>query len=116
MSVIETVSDVDNTFLSRREITCSFAGVGGRLKKLEAAGMVAKKFKINGKVVIPVRLQPLVGKPQVTGTFYVYDDEALAKRHVNPTIFARMERARAAEDAGQEGAAAEGQAPGEKPG
>jgi len=28
----------------------------------------------------------------VTGTFYVYDDEVLAKKHVNPTIFSRLEK------------------------
>ncbi len=32
MSLIEAVSDVDNTFLSRREITCNFVGLGGKLK------------------------------------------------------------------------------------
>lgn len=95
MSVIEAVSDVNNTFLSRRELTCNFAGLGGRLKKLEAADMVAKEFKLGGKVVIPMRLQSQVGRPLVTGTFYVYDDEELAKKHVDPTIFARLEKARA---------------------
>ena len=35
MSMIETLSDVNNTFLSRREITCTFRGLGGKLKKLE---------------------------------------------------------------------------------
>ncbi len=28
----------------------------------------------------------------ITGTFYVYDDEKLAKRHINPTIFSRLEK------------------------
>ena len=26
------------------------------------------------------------------GTFYIYDDEGLAKKQVNPTIFARLEK------------------------
>jgi len=33
MSMIETVNDVENSFLSRREITCNFQGLGGKLKK-----------------------------------------------------------------------------------
>ena len=33
MSMIETVSDVKNSFLSRREITCNFQGLGGKLKE-----------------------------------------------------------------------------------
>jgi ribosomal protein S24E len=92
MSIIETITDVDNTFLSRRELTCNFAGLGGKLKSLEAADMVTKEFKLDGKVVIPMRLRTHVGQSHVTGTFYVYEDEGLAKKHVNPTIFSRIEK------------------------
>ncbi len=92
MSIIETVTDVDNTFLSRREITCNFAGLGGKLKKLEAVDMITKEFKLDGKVVIPMGLKTHVGRPTITGTFYVYDDEGLAKKHIDPTIFSRLEK------------------------
>ena len=95
MSIIEAVTDVNNTFLSRRELTCNFAGLGGKLKKLEAVGMITKEFKLDGKVVIPIRLKSHVGKPLITGTFYVYDDEELAKKHIDPTIFARLEKSKA---------------------
>jgi len=111
MSIIQTIADVDNTFLSRREITCDFAGLGGKLKSLEAADMITKEFKLDGKVVIPIRLKTQVGKSLVTGIFYVYNDEALAKKHINPTIFSRLEKAKAknaeAEAAAKEAAAAE---------
>ena len=92
MSIIETIEDVDNTFLSRRELTCNFAGLAGKLKKLEAVDMITKEFKLDGKTVIPMRLKTHVGKPIITGTFYVYEDEELAKKHVNPTIFSRLEK------------------------
>jgi len=95
MSIIETITDIDNTFLSRREITCNFAGLGGKLKKLEAVDMITKEFKLDGKVVIPMGLKTQVGKPMITGTFYIYDDEELAKKHVNPTIFSRLEKTKA---------------------
>ena len=97
MSIIETIAEVDNTFLSRKEITCNFAGLAGKLKKLEATDMVTKEFKLDGKIVIPIRLKTHVGKPVVTGTFYVYEDEDLAKKHVNPTIFARLEKTKTKE-------------------
>ena len=92
MSLIETVSDVNNTFLSRRELTCNFVGLGGKLKKLEAIEMISKEFKLDGKIVIPIRLDNHVGKPMITGTFYVYDDEELAKKHVSPAIFSRLDK------------------------
>jgi len=94
MSLIETVSDVNNTFLSRRELTCNFVGLGGKLKKLEAIEMISKEFKLDGKIVIPIRLDNHVGKPMITGTFYVYDDEELAKKYVNPVIFSRLDKAK----------------------
>jgi len=98
MSIIETVSDVNNTFLSRRELTCNFAGLAGKLKKLEAVDMISKEFNLGGKVIIPLRLRNHSGKSMITGTFYVYDDEVLAKKHVNPTIFSRLERSKAKKD------------------
>jgi ribosomal protein S24E len=95
MSIIETITDVNNGFLSRRELTCNFAGLGGKLKSLEAVDMVTKEFKLDGKVVVPMRLRTHVGKSLITGTFYVYDDEGLAKKHINPTIFSRLDKTKA---------------------
>ncbi len=95
MSIIETIADVNNAFLSRRELTCNFAGLAGKLKSTEATDMITKEFKLDGKVVIPMRLRTQVGKSLITGTFYVYDDEGLAKKHINPTIFARIEKTKA---------------------
>ena len=120
MSIIETITDVDNTFLSRRELTCNFAGLGGKLKKLEAVDMINKEFKLDGKVIIPMLLKTHVGKSTITGTFFVYDDEGLAKKHVNPTIFSRLEKTKAklaeAEAAAKEAEAAakEAEAPAEE--
>ena len=95
MSIIETIADVNNAFLSRRELTCNFAGLAGKLKSTEATDMITKEFKLDGKVVIPMRLRTQVGKSLITGTFYVYDDEGLAKKHINPTIFARIKKTKA---------------------
>ena len=106
MSIIQTVNDVNNTFLSRREIICNFTGLAGKLKKLEAVDMITKEFKLSGKVVVPMRLQTHVGKPLVTGTFYVYENEVLAKKHINPVIFARLEKSKT-KQAEAESAAAE---------
>ena len=95
MSLIQTISDVNNTFLSRREITCNFTGLAGKLKKLEAVDMITKEFSLGEKVIIPMRLKNHSGKSIITGTFFVYDDEGLAKKHVNPTIFSRLEKSKA---------------------
>ena len=94
MSMIETLSDEKNSFLSRREIICDFKGLGGKLKKLEAIEMITKEFKLDGKIVIPMKLQNRTGQPKITGTFYVYDDEKLARKHVSHVIFDRLDKAK----------------------
>jgi len=97
MGIIQKISDVDNSFLSRREITCNFTGLSGKLKRTEATKMISQEFKLDGKVVIPVRLKNQVGRLITTGIFYVYDDENLAKKHVNPIIFSRLAKDKAKE-------------------
>lgn len=93
---MQVVSDVNNTFLSRREIVCEFPGLAGKLKKLDAADMILKQFKLDGKVIIPISMKNHSGRPTVRGTFYVYDNEELAKKQVNPTIFKRIDKIKAA--------------------
>ena len=114
MSMIETLSDENNSFLSRREIICDFNGLGGKLKKLEAIEMITKEFKLDGKVVIPIKLQNYTGQPKITGTFYVYDDEKLAREHVNPVIFERLDKAKKAGEEKKDEKPAEADAPADK--
>lgn len=94
MSMIEVTRDVKNPLLSRREITCTFRGLAGRLKKLEAVDMISKQFSLEGKVVVPILLKNETGKPLVSGTFYVYEDEKLAKQHLKAAVFKRLEKAK----------------------
>lgn len=94
--MIEVTRDVKNPLLSRREITCNFKGLSGRLKKLEAVDMVSKKFNLEGKIVIPILLKNETGRPVVSGSFYVYEDEKLAKEHLKAAVFARIEKAKGA--------------------
>ena len=115
MSMIETLSDENNSFLSRREITCDFKGLGGKLKKLEAVEMITKEFKLDGKIVIPIKLQNYTGQPKITGTFYIYDDEKLAKEHVNPVIFERLDKAKNAGEEKKDEKPVEADAPADKP-
>ena len=107
MSMIETLSDEKNSFLSRREIICDFKGLGGKLKKLEAVEMITKEFKLDGKIVIPMKLQNRTGQPKITGVFYVYDDEKLAREHVNPIIFDRLDKAKSPKEDKKEEKAAD---------
>ena len=92
--MVETVRDVKNNLLSRREITCTFKGLAGKLKKLEAIDIVSKQYNLDGKVIVPIMLKNDTGRPMISGTFYVYDDEKLAHAHLKPAIFKRLEKAK----------------------
>jgi ribosomal protein S24E len=111
--MVETVRDVKNNLLSRREITCTFKGLSGKLKKLEALDMVSKQYKLDGKVVVPIMLKNETGRPMISGTFYVYDDEKLARAHLKPAIFKRLEKAKGGGEK-TEGEAKEAPTPEEK--
>ena len=102
MSMIDVTRDVKNDILSRREITCTFKGLAGKMKKLEAVDVVSKHFKLDGKVIVPIKLQNETGRPMVSGTFYIYDDEKLARQHVKPAIFARSDKAKAGGEKAEE--------------
>ena len=108
------LADVDNAFLMRRELTCRFSGAGEALKKLDAARLVSEKLGLDGKTVVPVSMGTQVGMPSRTGTFYVYDDEKLAYKQVDPSVMARLDRARKAEAEKQAGSeAGQAEAPAE---
>lgn len=92
--MVETIRDVKNNLLSRREITCTFKGLAGKLKKLEAIDIVSKQYNLDGKVIVPIMLKNYTGRPMISGTFYVYDDEKLAHAHLKPAIFKRLEKAK----------------------
>ena len=95
MSMIEIVNDKTNSFLDRREITCNFKAVGGKLKQNEAVDMIKKEFKLDGKTVVAVSMKNQTGRPNISATFYVFDDEKIARRQINPVIFERLDRKKA---------------------
>jgi len=89
---------VKNEFLGRRELVCDFEGAAGRLRRPEAVEAVRAEHGLEGKLVVPVRLQNHVGRTHVTGTFFVYEDEASARAHIDPSIMARIEKSLAAKE------------------
>jgi len=95
---VRTASDVKNEFLGRRELVCDFEGAAGRLRRPEAVEAVRAEHGLEGKLVVPVRLQNHVGRTHVTGTFFVYEDEASARAHIDPSIMARIEKSLAAKE------------------
>ena len=53
------------------------------------------EYKLDGKFVVPMKLHTHTGQSKITGVFFVYEDEELAKKHVNSVIFQRLDKAKA---------------------
>lgn len=89
MSIV-TLEDKTNELLRRREVRCVFKGSAGKLGRKDAVQMLSKELKLDKKLVIPVNLQCETGRKDVRCTFYVYDDENLARKHLPKYLFMRL--------------------------
>jgi small subunit ribosomal protein S24e len=76
-----TLKEQDNVLLERHELTVLFKNGAGRIKKSEAAALVAKQHN-SGKAVIPIAMTCFKGRNDIIGTFYVYSDEKSAKSNL----------------------------------
>ncbi len=107
---VETLADKKNALLKRREVVCVFRGQAGKLRRKEAAELVSRELKIDAKFVIPITLRCETGRTDLKGTFYVYDDENLAKTHLPQYIFDRLSGKKKEKEAPKEEAPKEGKA------
>jgi small subunit ribosomal protein S24e len=74
-----TLNDRNNSLLSRREISVVFSNAAGKIKRNEAAQMVANKNNVDPKTVIPISMNGEKGKTDLHGIFYVYSSLEQAK-------------------------------------
>jgi len=66
-------------------------------------------------VVVPVLLKNATGKPIISGIFYVYEDEKLARKHLKAAVFKRLEKAKGAGLKQEDTASSETKSTEEKP-
>lgn len=90
LSEIVTLEDKTNALLRRREVRCLFKGQAGKLSRNDAISLLTEQLKLDKKFVIPITLKCETGKTDVKGTFYVYDDESVAKKHLPKYVFLRL--------------------------
>jgi small subunit ribosomal protein S24e len=74
-----TLNDRNNSLLSRREISVVFSNAAGKIKRNEAAQMVANKNNVDPKTVIPISMNGEKGKTDLHGIFYIYSSLEQAK-------------------------------------
>jgi small subunit ribosomal protein S24e len=72
----------DNTLLNRREIKSLIKNSAGKVKRADAADIVAKQLNVNRNVIIPINMKCETGKSDIYATMYIYNNEDEAKKYL----------------------------------
>ena len=72
----------NNTLLDRREIKSVLKNCAGRVKKVDAVGMVAKELNVDSNAIIPINMKCETGKSDVYATMYIYRNNEDAKKQL----------------------------------
>jgi small subunit ribosomal protein S24e len=76
------LEDRPNSLLNRHEVRVIFKNSAGRIKRREAAELIAHERNTDKKLVIPVRMKCGKGKTDVQAVFYVYANEDDTRKHL----------------------------------
>ncbi len=77
-----TFEDRRNSLLNRHEIGVIFKNAAGRIKRTDAAEIIAKQHNVDKKTVIPISMVCRRGKTDVRAMFYIYPDEQAATKQL----------------------------------
>ena len=72
----------NNTLLDRREIKSVLKNCAGRVKRVDAVGMVAKELNVDSDAIIPINMKCETGKSDVYATMYIYKNIEDAKKQL----------------------------------
>ena len=72
----------DNTLLKRREIKSLLKSSAGKVKRADAADIIAKQLNVNRNVIIPIKMKCETGKADIYATMYIYNSEDEAKKQL----------------------------------
>ena len=76
------LEDHNNTLLNRREIKSILKNSAGKVKRVDAAAMIAKQLNIDRNVIIPINMKCETGKSDTYATMYIYNNEDEAKKYL----------------------------------
>ena len=76
------LEDRPNSLLNRHEVKVIFKNSAGRIRRSEAAELIAHERATDKKLVIPVGMKCGKGKTDVHALFYVYSNEDDTRKHL----------------------------------
>ena len=72
----------DNALLNRREIKTLLKNSAGKIKRVDAADIVAKQLNVERNLTIPINMKCETGKSDIYATMYIYNNEEDVKKHL----------------------------------
>ena len=72
----------DNALLNRREIKTLLKNSAGKIKRVDAADIIAKQLNVDRNLTIPINMKCETGKSDIHATLYIYNNEEDLKKHL----------------------------------
>lgn len=72
----------NNALLNRREIKSLLKNSAGKIKRVEAADIIAKQLNVDRNITIPINMKCETGKSDIYATIYIYNNEEDVKKHL----------------------------------
>jgi small subunit ribosomal protein S24e len=72
----------DNALLNRREIKTLLRNSAGKIKRVDAADIIAKQLNVDRNLTIPINMKCETGKSDIHATMYIYNNEEDVKKHL----------------------------------
>lgn len=72
----------DNALLNRREIKTLLKNSAGKIKRVDAADIIAKQLNVDRNLTIPINMKCETGKSDIHATMYIYNNEEDVKKHL----------------------------------
>lgn len=72
----------NNALLNRREIKTLLKNSAGKIKRVDAAAIIAKQLNVDRNLTIPINMKCETGKSDIHATMYIYNNEEDVKKHL----------------------------------
>lgn len=72
----------NNALLNRREIKTLLKNSAGKIRRVDAADIIAKQLNVDRKLTIPINMKCETGKSDIHATMYIYNNEEDIKKHL----------------------------------
>ena len=76
------LEEQDNALLNRREIKTLLKNSAGKIKRVDAAAIIAKQLNVDRNLTIPINMKCETGKSDIHATLYIYNNEEDVKKHL----------------------------------